>query len=651
MKHLYTLVFAMLIVSFAFAQAPVREFAGRSVISRSMEGTHVDYTREIIYQNDFSDCSNITFTNANDEGYTDYIDGINFECTTVGPSGAYNQWAGGDGSGSAAPSPNFTTADNGYVMVDSDLFGSDENYAASWVENCWFTIDEAVDFTGHPFVTVEFENRYRCWDNTTDIERCYLEISLDGLNWPDPETLEEEEGLVVVDGDTVAARYEIFPTYERGDETENPTTMRYDIGDLAGDESSVYFRWRWVGQWGYAWMIDDFVAFDTPANDLRIADYVSYTDYLTTGLWEASVWPESQLAPLDLAVAVTGLGTATQPNSMLTVAVNGSEADGGMSAGMDIDYGQTDTLRVTGWTPPGQGTYTFDYTVASDSTDEYPADNAAQQAIEVVENQYGRDNGTFVGQTPADGTVDFIAGVPYDAVNDMTIYGIDVAIMDGSDVGAEVVCHLFDWVEWNNGGGQYDGLIATSEEVSIEADFLNSGDGDVSWYTFALEEPYEVAAGEAVMACFEHLGGDNVQIGTSIPQFDQTVFIYGPFGTGSAYDWYFTTNCPMVRLNLDENATTTMSVDNLAGEGFELGRAYPNPATGNIRIDFTLDAAAEVTFEVTSLTGAIVRRMDMGVQSAGTQRAVLDLEGLTAGMYTYTIIVDGARATRKLVIK
>ena len=31
------------------------------------------------------------------------------------------------------------------------------------------------------------------------------------------------------------------------------------------------------------------------------------------------------------------------------------------------------------------------------------------------------------------------------------------------------------------------------------------------------------------MACFEHLGGDNVQIGTSVPQRDQTVFIYGPF--------------------------------------------------------------------------------------------------------------------------
>ena len=38
-------------------------------------------------------------------------------------------------------------------------------------------------------------------------------------------------------------------------------------------------------------------------------------------------------------------------------------------------------------------------------------------------------------------------------------------------------------------------------------------------------------------------------------------------------------------------------------------------------------------------------------QNAVGEYAVLDLEGITAGMYTYTIIVDGARATRKLIIK
>jgi hypothetical protein len=638
MKHLYTLVFAMLIVSFAFAQAPVREYAGRAITARPVQGEHVDYNREVIYTNDFSDCGNISFTNANDAGYEDYIDGINWACTSAGPSGPY-----------PIDAISSTTADNGFVMVDSDLFGAEENYAATWVENCWFTVDDPVDLTGHPFVTVEFENYYRCWDNTTDIERCYMEISLDGVNWPNPETLEIEEGYVVVDGDTVAARYEVFPTYERGDESSNPYVARFDIGEVAGDQATVYFRWRWVGQWGYAWMIDDMIVFDTPANDIRISNYVSFTDYLTTGLWEAQVWPESQLPALDLACNVTGLGTAVQTNTALTVSVNGSAADGGVSDGIDLAYGDTDTLRVVGWEAPGQGSYTFDYEVASDSTDEYPSDNVAQQAIEVVEFQYGRDNGDFVGMTPADGTVDYIAGVPYDVVNDMTIYAIDVAIMDGSDPGAEVVCHLFDWVEWNNGGGQYDGLVSTTEEMTLDPIFLNSGDGDITWTTFVLEEPYEASAGEAVMACFEHLGGDNVQIGTSTPQYAQTVFIYGPFGTGSAYDWYYTTNCPMVRLNLNPDAVA--STQNVEGEGFTLGRAYPNPATGNTRVDFTLEAAAEVTLEVTSMTGAIVRRMDLGVQPAGNQRAILDLEGLTAGMYTYTITVDGARATRKLIVK
>ena len=124
MKHLYTLVFAMLIVSFAFAQAPVREYAGRAITARPVQGEHVDYNREVIYTNDFSDCGNITFTNANDAGYEDYINGINWECTTNGPSGPYPI--------SAISS---TTADNGFVMVDSDLFGAEENYAASWVEN------------------------------------------------------------------------------------------------------------------------------------------------------------------------------------------------------------------------------------------------------------------------------------------------------------------------------------------------------------------------------------------------------------------------------------------------------------------------------------------------------------------------------------
>ena len=98
------------------------------------------YAQEVIlYNNSFSDCSQLTFGNAFDQGYAEYYDGVNFECTTEGPSGAFNWWAGGEGDGSAAPAPLFETADDGFVMVDSDLLGSEGP-----IENCWFELNEPV---------------------------------------------------------------------------------------------------------------------------------------------------------------------------------------------------------------------------------------------------------------------------------------------------------------------------------------------------------------------------------------------------------------------------------------------------------------------------------------------------------------------------
>ena len=643
MKHLYLFLMSMLTLGMANAQAPLKSTEGRAVPG-ALQPTHVDLNRAVIYTNDFSNCNDFTFINVNDDlGFGDFLPGISWECSTVGPEGSY------------AISPiASTSADNGFMMIDSDEFGGADGGGATSTENCYFAIDSVLDLTGHPFVTVEWENFYRQY---TDAEYCLLEISLDGVTWPNDSVIYDDVEGALVDavvtnlaGDTVAARYEVFPGYDGNQSSPNPYTHRINLGDVAGNAAALHMRFRWIGGWGYAWMLDDLQVFDTPMNDLGFPDYVSFTDYETTGLWEARTWPVSQVPAFDLAARVTNFGTSDQAGTTLSVAVNGSLDDGGSSAPMTLASGDSDTLRVEGWTPPGIGEYTLDFSVAADSTDEYPADNAAQESFDVVEFQYGRESGDFVGQFPGtDGTVDYIAAVPFDAVDDMTIYAIDVAIMDGSDPGAEVVAHLFDWATWLNGEGQYEGLIATSEEVTLDPIMMNSGDGDVTWCTFLLDEPYTVSAGDAIIGAFEHLGGDNVQIGTSTPQRSSTVFVYGPFGTQSAYAWYWTTNCPMVRLNLNPDAVA--GVGNVAGTKFQLGQAYPNPAVGNTRIDFTLDAAADVMFEVTNLTGAIVSRVDLGVQPAGAQSTVLDLEGLTAGMYTYTIVVDGERLARKLIIE
>ena len=82
---------------------------------------------------------------------------------------------------------NSTTSDNGLLIVDSDLFGADANYSAAWIENSWVQTADPIDCSSLEFVSISLETRYRCWDNgsSDDSEKCLIEISRDGVNWPD----------------------------------------------------------------------------------------------------------------------------------------------------------------------------------------------------------------------------------------------------------------------------------------------------------------------------------------------------------------------------------------------------------------------------------------------------------------------------------
>jgi len=208
------------------------------------------------------DCADWSFGNGALEFGTPWeeID-INFECTTDGPAGPYNQWAGGSGDGSAASAMNSTTSANGLIIVDSDLFGANANYDANWVENCWFSTVTPVNCIDHPYVSISLETRYRCWDNggSDDSEKCLIEISRDGINWPDINSWDEASGTVDYGGgaDLIASRKEVFPGYGTSNESDNPSLLGFDITEAAGGQETVYIRFRWSGTWGYSWEIDD----------------------------------------------------------------------------------------------------------------------------------------------------------------------------------------------------------------------------------------------------------------------------------------------------------------------------------------------------------------------------------------------------------
>ena len=657
MKQIYFLISAMFIGTLANAQVKMPVQAAKDVQASSVylnTEAPVQAARAVFWSHDCNvdDCGDWSFDNAAYEVGAPWTDiDISFECTTDGPSGPYNQWAGGSGDGSAASSMNSTTSSNGTIIVDSDLFGADANYDANWVENCWFQTVAPIDCSEHPYVSISLETRYRCWDNggSDDSEKCLIEVSRDGVNWPAIDNWDEASGYVIYGTDTVASRKEVFPGYETSDTSDNPSLLEFDITDAAGGQTEVYVRFRWSGTWGYSWEIDDIKVYDTPANDTRIDNYLSYTDYERTGYYEYGAWPLSQI-PADLAAAakVYNVGFEDQTNVTLDVTAAGTTA---YSTPITLSYATADTLSAA-YLPTALGPVTVDYLLTADAADENPGNNMASQSFEVTDLSWGRDEGTPVNAAPTDGTDDYIAVSLFDIVDDVVIYAIDVAVMAGSETGTSIITHLFDGFDDNFLAEQYGGILQSTDEFDIIAGNTNDvGVPVTNWYTLVFDEPYLASAGDWLGAGFEHYGGSNVQYGESKYTQDNTAFIYGPFGAGSAYDWYYTNEVPMVRLNLNPNAVNTISEETVNTTGFEMFPSFPNPTNGVTRIQFRLDRAADVNFEVIDITGKVVYTLDMGTQAPGYNSISVDASEFAAGVYTYTLSVDGERSTDRLMVK
>ena len=665
MKQFFTLAIAGLLTLSLHSQTPVVDKATPGkMIQQQASVVPSMANRDIIWSNDISNCADWTFGNASEEVNAPWstID-LNFECTSNGPTGPYNGWAGANPAGSQAPGINSTSGGN-FLLVDSDLFGADANYDANWVENSWVQTAQPIDCSVNPYVAISFETRYRCWDNggSDGSEKCFVEISRDGTTWPDLTqtyvTTWEDEGLVVYGTDTVQCRYEVFPDSETGFETDNPGYREFDITEAAGNQGTVWIRFRWVGTWGYSWEIDDINVVDIEENDTRIDSYLSYTNYFQTGVYENGAWAQSQLLDTLFAGAkVYNFGFSTQENVVLDIEVNG------YSSSSDIidtfPNATTDTLSA-GYVVSEVGTYTVNYALSATNEDTNPENNFASQSFEVTEYSYGRDNGVIFDTYG--GAFEYACMPYYDIHNDAMIYGIDVAIMNGGESGSPIRAFIIDLDDPLNLGSDgflaptYDMLpLAESGETYLNADVSNSGTGNIVWYTFEFEEPYPATAGQVLGASFEYFGGAALTIAESSTNFDGTAAIYGPSAADGSYAWRGTDEMPMVRLNLDPNLVATepgqpiVEVAELSNS-LEIFESMPNPASSEALIRFVLSQSETAVLEVRDLQGRIMMTKDYGTLAAGEHNERLDVSTWAAGTYTYTLVMGDARQTRKLMV-
>ena len=59
----------------------------------------------------------------------------------------------------------------------------------------------------------------------------------------------------------------------------------------------------------------------------------------------------------------------------------------------------------------------------------------------------------------------------------------------------------------------------------------------------------------------------------------------------------------------------------------------------------------DIQFEIRDLSGRIITSIDRGTLGAGNHTINYDVNTLSGGMYTYTLIANGVTITKKMTVK
>jgi hypothetical protein len=409
-------------------------------------------------------------------------------------------------------------------------------------------------------------------------------------------------------------------------------------------------------------MVDDLELFETPSNDLVLLD--ANWSFGNTPIIPYTSIPTSQVSDITFNGSVLNNGGVGQPNTVFTTVVSGAGSATLTSTPATLALNANDTLVTDALTAAQQsalGVYNLNYLVGSDSTDWNPSDNSLASAWEFERTDflYARDAGTYNGtynQNDEDGDNIFDVSemqIDYEIMATETAYALNVVFSDRTAVGQELYYNIYDGA----GNALYDGLTNPIPQYTIQSGDLTSGAGSEVWVslplTHGLSVPgieldastgniFTVAVGHEIDSLFIGVSGDAL---ADAGNWTTAGIIYTP-SSGAATVGYYLTDCPMIRIDFTPAATSVK--EDIAN--VSLGQNIPNPAKATTSIPFSLLNGAEVSFVMTDMTGKIVQTRDLGTLSSGDHSIDLSTSDLAGGVYYYSVIVDGEKATKKLSV-
>lgn len=590
--------------------------------SMGVRGDKIEYTKDlvVIWENDFSTPADWTEAHSDDPSDGPWVIG------TDGPSGGY--------SGGMGPIES-TTADNGFAMYDSDAHGT----SAAASQDATLTYNSAIDCSAYSNVALQFESYYRMFHGVP-----YVDISVDGTTW---------------------TQYEVHTDLGVNDGSDNPSLQNVNITDIAAGESTVYIRFHYIGEWDYAWMVDDLKFFVAPDHDLAMVSarvnyffYPQWIDPVTYPLGDYYGYsgfygqiPKHQVDGVEgLGIVFDGViknfgsmeaspvinASVTDPMGT-EVFTNSGAYEGTLLTEAFDTVGLADLAYEFG-TDPAYGGYEFTISASEDGVvDENPDNNSITYTTQLTPAMYAHDNDNWTGSWSTEnydggGMDGDIIGVTYPFfVDGVNINYVDVFISSMTDVGTSFVVKLMSWDDGSDAWSE----ITASSLISI-VDEEETG----AWHQVTFADPYtvEFADGddmiELLVAVEYYPAGNSFRFGIdgSAPTNGFETWMY--FVGEDTWYYYGGTHVPLIRVNVgpyDNITENSVAANNIV--------VFPNPASGAITID-NVDAA---NIQILNITGQVVLNVN-DVQN----RTTVDMSSFAQGTYLVRVTNQFGTTVKKV---
>lgn len=550
-----------------------------------------------------------------------------------------------------------TTADNGWVIFDCDYFNTPIADGSLDTEG---TLElPTLDLTSLGSVIIEYQQYFRyCCYNMIPV---YLEVSNDGGNtW----VSFEAHGDFIPSANSASA---------------NALTTTLDISCVAAGEAAVQIRFAYRqnpavgnGYSHYYWGLDDVTIYENATENaldlvqLTNGDIWNFFEYRNTPIDQALAAADGGLY---VGVLYRNNGTADQSGTTFTVEVL-DDADVVLSTTVTEPFtapsfanaiacpaNPQDTMYVsTGWEPAAIGEYSVRVTATTDSLVEgsVMTHNFAYTDCHYShEDPFGLD--TEIGprfDVPSDQYEPTGYGsryhFPYEGT---TVYGLGVAFGPSNETGIDFeIRWITEDPELSITDAQYEYAEFTTDEE------WNSTAASPVFYPLAFEDPIEVDGASlttptfysaAIITEFESDLQMTV-LGNSNSDTDFSTIIYSQAGSGEFVWFTGQTETPAVRII----TCPVVSVDEMAAfNGLYLEGNYPNPTSGVTNFAFMNQKAGAFSIQLHDLQGRMIEVINLGTRPAGKHRIAFDTAHLSSGLYTFTLVNDQVRVTKKMRVQ